>query len=155
MIFNLYRYLNECKKSNRPPMRDVMDVYQSRGWNHLDGIMSNVGSSKFPCITADVGCSGVIALEPGFCNKQHHSFNVLIQVSARDDERGDLDSVFETALSIGLKVLRMMSSESQMLNDKCYGFNDSGINYDRIGPVGTGCYGYSFSFTMTRDDEQE
>lgn len=141
-----YDFLNEHIQK-LPYIRKITRI---NGLTALEGLTDDVRNNDFPCIAVDNGCDGALDLTSGLTDRRYHTFYVLVKIEPTEDVNTK-SLHLEFAKTTGIKVLGLMKNASVDLSDPFYGLDLSTIQYSRFGPIGFGCYGYAFNYTVNCD----
>lgn len=145
-MFDAYIYLKE--RLDRFP--ELKEVARISGLSGLEELIDDVRAAEFPCVAVDIGTDGTLDLSTGNFDRSFHAFHVLIQLDGVTDAL-KRQTALQDAFGIGKRILRLMQADSHDFHAPCYGFEADNIQYSGFGPIGMGCYGYSFNFVIAKE----
>ena len=145
-MFDAYTYLND-RLDQFPELKGVVRI---SGLSGLEELTDDIRAMQFPCVAVDIGTDGTLDLSTGSFVRSFHAFHVLIQPDGVTDAR-QRQAALQDAFGIGKDILRRMQADSHDFEAPCYGLEVDNIQYSGFGPIGMGCYGYSFNFVIAKE----
>lgn len=104
---------------------------------------------KTPLLVCEDDGNGYLSIEGHNLDGKYLTFYILTTPENSTSEKRK--SALLTCKKIALKLLKVMKSKSLNFGDPFYGIDFSRIDYQVLGPIATGLYGYSYSY-MLKDE---
>ena len=147
-MFRAYEYFREAA-----PGCGIPNVYRVTGLSRLEELARSIRETRFPCLAVEVGADGILNVLTAHTTESYHTFYVLDTVGDRPEDMDRIARIMQETFQMGEALIRRMRADASDITGPCYGLDAARVTYSSIGPVGMHCYGYGFSFTMTRDHE--
>jgi hypothetical protein len=138
-MFNLADYLENVL----PQVPEVKKIYKTSDLSQIEQLLGDIRNSPDVAIIVRETGDGYLNLRDRQLDSGYHNFFVMVRSTGNSDNRHEAK---KKAFQIGLKVLKIMKSQSNDFGDPCYGIDFSKIDYLGIGPIGDNYHGHSFYF---------
>lgn len=145
-MFNALEYATD----NAENLPEVKAIYSVSGLAELDEMLQNLRSGATPVMCVEDSSDGFLDLEDGNFAAEYNTVYILDKVKTNDSP--DRRRAQELTHTIGKKFFKQMLADSVEFGDPAYGLERNRVDYARIGPVGNGYYGYSFSFIVRNEN---
>lgn len=145
-MFDQYEYF----KSILPDFPEIKSVERISGLSGMEEVLEKIRTVNPPVLLAEDDGNGYLNLQGGNFDHGFHSFSIV-------DRAGVLNSasrkeVQDRCMSYAKKIFLRMLGDSKNFGDPCYGFDESRIDYQRIGPLINNYYGYMFSYILSDEN---
>jgi hypothetical protein len=140
----------EYAKSRAAQLPEIKAIYACSGLAEMEGMLQNLRSPATPVLVVEDSADGYLDLENGNFANEYNTVYFFDKVKLNDsaDRRRAQKSTFNQ----GLKFFALLGDDAKEFGDVAYGFDKSRVDFSRIGPVGNGYYGYSFSFIVKNEN---
>jgi len=139
-MFNLADYLDNIL----PLVPEVKKTYKTSDLSQIEQLLGDIRNNPDVAIIVRETGDGYLNLKDRQLDSGYHNFFLVVRSNGKNSD--DRHLAKKKAFEIGLKVLRIMKSQSADFGDPCYGIDFSKIDYLGIGPIGMDYHGYSFYF---------
>lgn len=139
----------EYARNKAPQLPDIKAVYSVSGLADMDELLQNLRSAATPVICVEDSADGYLDIEDGNFANEYNTVFILEKVKTNDST--DRRRAQELCYTLGKKFFALMAADAREFGDAAYGFDRQRIDFARVGPVGNGYYGYSFSFVIRNE----
>ena len=141
-MFNSFEYFDSIKAA----VPEIEKVYKASGLSALEEVLTDLRNNPNCCLVARDSGDGFLNLKTTKLDNAYHTIYVMVQVKLNDHD--SRLAAKRAAMTTGLKVFMRMKQDANDFGDPAYGLNDSRIDYNEIGPLGSNYYGYAFGFSI-------
>lgn len=152
MAFDYKNYMLQCASLLKEIRHTDTEkrFFRVSGLGHLDELLSNLGSVKFPSLIIEENQDGTIGDRNTSNNYIDTPYFVFYVVAHAPFENHDnREAVKLQCKHIGFKILSRMLHHKRRGEHGLTFLHFQSIAYQTIGPIGDGCYGAMFSFTVS------
>lgn len=148
-MYDQYTEINKIKAQ----VPEIIQIHRASGISDLEEtLQEQLRSLKTPLLVCEDDGNGYLAIEGHNLDGKYLTLYVLTKPEAATSEKRK--AALLMCRKIALKLFKKMKAASLNFGDPFYGIDFSRIDYQRLGPVATGLYGYSLSYLM-RDENFE
>jgi hypothetical protein len=128
----------------------IKAIYSCSGLAEMEGMLQNLRNPATPVLVVEDSADGYLNLEDGNFSNEFNTVYILDRVKMNDsaDRRRAQKLTFE----LGKKFFSQLGKDATNFGDIAYGFDTRRIDYSKLGPIGNGFYGYSFSFVIKNEN---
>lgn len=145
-MFNALEYSNS-RAANLP---EIKAIYSCSGLADMEGMLQNLRNPATPVLVVEDSADGYLGLLDGNFSNEYNTVYILDRVKQNDS--ADRRRAQELTFDIGKKFFSQLGKDAGEFGDFAYGFDRSRIDYTKLGPIGNGFYGYSFSFVVKNEN---
>ena len=140
----------EYSKSRTEQLPEIRAIYSCSGLAALEEMLQNLRNPVTPVLVVEDSADGYLNLEEGNFADEFNTVYFLDKVKLNDC--ADRRRAQKVTFALGLKFFSQLGADAIDFGDVAYGFDRSRIDFAKLGPVGNGFYGYSFSFVMKNEN---
>jgi hypothetical protein len=140
----------EYSKSRIPQLPEIKAIYSCSGLSDLEGLLQNLRNPASPVLVVEDSSDGYLDLVDGNFSNEYNTVYILERVKLNDS--ADRRRAQKLTFNIAMRFFRQLKADSVDFGDIAYGFDSGRIDYSKLGPVGNGFYGYSFSFVVKNEN---
>ncbi len=140
----------EYAKSKASLLPEIKAIYACSGISEMEELIQKMRDALTPVIMVEDSADGYLDLESGNFDNEYNTIYFLDKVKLNDS--ADRRRAQKLTFNQGLKFFALMGDDAKDFGDVAYGFDKSRVDFSRIGPVGNGYYGYSFSFIVKNEN---
>ena len=144
-MFDSLEYAN----SRIAQLPEIKAIYSCSGLSDMEGLLQNIRNPVSPVMVIEDSADGYLDLLEGRFSNEYNTMYILDRVKINDSL--DRRRAQKLTFSIGLKFFDQLKIDAVEYGDASYGFEQSRIDYNRVGPIGNGFYGYSFSYIVKNE----
>jgi hypothetical protein len=141
-MFNAYEYI----ESIAPDVPEIKKVYKASGLSALEDVLSDIKNNPDCCSVVRDSGDGYLNLKDTRLDNSYQTLYVFVMAKVNDHDTRLRAK--RQAMDIGVKLFDRIKEDSNDFGDPAFGLNFARIEYNEIGPIGRGYYGYSFSYTF-------
>jgi hypothetical protein len=141
-MFLLYEYLESIIED----LPGIKKMYRVSSLIQLEEALSNLRDMPNCCLMVTDSGDGFLDFASRRLNTAYHTFYVFVKAGIND--HASRLAAKREAMDSAIKLIDRMRTDSTDFGMMTYGFDDSRIDYNEIGPIGNNYYGYSFGFTV-------
>jgi hypothetical protein len=141
-MFLLYEYLESIIEA----VPQIKKLYRVSSLVQLEEVLSNLRDLPHNALMVTDSGDGYLDFKNRRLNTAYHTFYVFVKANIND--HSSRLAAKREAMQSGINLIDRMRADSEDFGMLTYGFDDSRIDYNEIGPIGNNYYGYSFGFTV-------
>lgn len=145
-MFDQYEYF----KTILPDFPEIKSAERISGLSGMEEVLENIRTVNPPVLLVEDDGNGYLSLLNGNFDHGFHSFSIVDKVKLHDS--ASRKEVQDRCMSYARKIFLRMLADSKNFGDPCYGFDQSRIDYQRIGPLVNNYYGYMFSYLLSDEN---
>lgn len=132
---------------------EIKQIHRASGISEMEEtLQEKLRSLITPVLICEDDGNGYLSIDDKNFDGKYLTFYLLDKPSAQTSE--ERKKTLLLCRKTALKLLKKMKAKAENFGDPFHGIDFSRIDYQRIGPVATGLYGYSLSYLM-RDENFE
>lgn len=148
-MYDQYTEINKILSS----ATEIKQLHRCSGISDMEEtLQEKLRDLKTPLMIAEDDGNGYLSIEGRNLDGKYLTFYVLTQPEAQTSEKRK--AALLVCRKAALKMLKKMKAKSLNFGDPFYGIDFTRIDYQVLGPIATGLYGYSYSYLM-RDENFE
>jgi hypothetical protein len=140
----------EYAKSRAEQLPDIKAIYACSGLAEMEGMLQNLRSPVSPVLVVEDSADGYLDLENGNFANEYNTVYFFDKVKLNDS--ADRRRAQALTFSLGKKFFSQLGKDAGEFGDIAFGFDRSRIDFAKLGPIGNGFYGYSFSFIVKNEN---
>lgn len=137
-------------KSRAAQLPGIKAIYACSGLAEMEGMLQNLRNPVTPVLVAEDSADGYLDLENGNFSNEYNTVYFFDKVKLNDS--ADRRRAQLATFALGLKFFSQLVKDAGEFGDLAYGFDRSRIDFAKLGPIGNGFYGYSFSFIVKNEN---
>jgi hypothetical protein len=140
-MFNAFEYFSTIYQA-----AGLLKIYKASGISNVEDLLSDLTNNPANCLVVRDSGDGHLNFKDRRLDTGYHTIYVFCK-GKFNDHSANL-AAKRSAMSLAIALFVLMKKDANNFGDAAYGFDASRVDYAEIGPIGTGYYGYSLSFTM-------
>ena len=145
-MFDALEYAN----SRKAQLPELKAIYACSGLSEMEGLLQAIRNPVTPVMVVEDSSDGYLDLQDGNFSNEFNTVYILDKVKLNDS--ADRRRAQEATFAIGKKFFSQLGKDAANFGDVGYGFDRSRIDFAKLGPIGSGFYGYSFSFVIKNEN---
>lgn len=148
-MYDQYTELNKILST----VPEIKQLHRCSGISEMEEtLQEKLRDLKTPLMVAEDDGNGYLSIEGRNLDGKYLTFYVLTQPDSQTSEKRK--AALFVCRKAAIKMLKKMKAKSLNFGDPFYGIDFTRVDYQILGPIATGLYGYSYSYLM-RDENFE
>lgn len=146
-MFDQFKELKEIL----PSVPAIKQIHRCSGLSEMEEtLQAELRDLKTPVLVCEDDGNGFVSIEAKALDSQYLSFYLLVEPESQDS-KGRKEAL-ALAKKTGFSLFKQMKKNATDFGTPFYGVDFSRVDYQVLGPIATGLYGYGFSYLMRNEN---